>query len=302
MLAGMNVPRKIGLHIGHRLFVPLPLLCRHLRHAHHPWPGPGHGHGAQMRRPGTLGVGCYRRRRCLVDRHESSDPLHSPQCGHRIFAVQQPDIRAHQGAISPTSEFGKRTKSSPLGTIEQPIHPVQIALAAEATFVSPGRSVSPIGPSGPDDRRRRPPSRARRSSKSCRIAWCSTTALYSSSATGPSATKIASCWSTAGRFVRGRRTQRHRAPRHGTADRRGGRKRRARGRNRWYTTRKNRRALASLLASLQPPEFPSFGVFRQVASHLRGNVDGAKDASAGATHGRGDLPRLLNAGTTWLVE
>ena len=37
---------------------------------------------------------------------------------------------------SPTSEFGKRTKSSPLGTIEQPIHPVEMALAAEATFVA----------------------------------------------------------------------------------------------------------------------------------------------------------------------
>ncbi len=35
-----------------------------------------------------------------------------------------------KGQYSPTSEFGKQTKSSPLGTIEQPIHPMQIALAA----------------------------------------------------------------------------------------------------------------------------------------------------------------------------
>lgn len=41
-----------------------------------------------------------------------------------------------KGQYSPTSEFGKVTKSSPLGTIEQPIRPVQIALAAEATFVA----------------------------------------------------------------------------------------------------------------------------------------------------------------------
>ncbi len=41
-----------------------------------------------------------------------------------------------KGQYSPTSEFGKKTKSSPLGTIEQPIHPVEIALAAEATFVA----------------------------------------------------------------------------------------------------------------------------------------------------------------------
>ncbi len=41
-----------------------------------------------------------------------------------------------KGQYSPTSEFGKRTKSSPLGTIEQPIRPIQMALAAEGTFVA----------------------------------------------------------------------------------------------------------------------------------------------------------------------
>jgi 2-oxoglutarate ferredoxin oxidoreductase subunit beta len=41
-----------------------------------------------------------------------------------------------KGQYSPTSEFGKKTKSSPLGSIEQPIHPIVIALAAGATFVA----------------------------------------------------------------------------------------------------------------------------------------------------------------------
>jgi 2-oxoglutarate ferredoxin oxidoreductase subunit beta len=41
-----------------------------------------------------------------------------------------------KGQYSPTSEFGKKTKSSPLGSIEQPINPIAIALAAEATFVA----------------------------------------------------------------------------------------------------------------------------------------------------------------------
>lgn len=41
-----------------------------------------------------------------------------------------------KGQYSPTSELGKRTKSSPAGTIEQPIHPIQLALAAQATFVA----------------------------------------------------------------------------------------------------------------------------------------------------------------------
>ena len=45
-----------------------------------------------------------------------------------------------KGQYSPTSEFGKKTKSSPMGTVEQPINPLNIALAAEATFVA--RSVA----------------------------------------------------------------------------------------------------------------------------------------------------------------
>jgi 2-oxoglutarate ferredoxin oxidoreductase subunit beta len=41
-----------------------------------------------------------------------------------------------KGQASPTSEFGKRTKSTPDGTIDQPMVPPTVALAAEATFVA----------------------------------------------------------------------------------------------------------------------------------------------------------------------
>jgi len=41
-----------------------------------------------------------------------------------------------KGQASPTSELGKRTKSSPDGTIDHPVMPLSIALAAEATFVA----------------------------------------------------------------------------------------------------------------------------------------------------------------------
>ncbi len=41
-----------------------------------------------------------------------------------------------KGQASPTSEFGKLTKSSPTGTIEHPIDPVSFALSSEATFVA----------------------------------------------------------------------------------------------------------------------------------------------------------------------
>ncbi len=41
-----------------------------------------------------------------------------------------------KGQLSPTSELGKVTKSTPMGSIEHPINPVSFALAAEATFVA----------------------------------------------------------------------------------------------------------------------------------------------------------------------
>ena len=41
-----------------------------------------------------------------------------------------------KGQASPTSEFGKRTKSTPQGTIDQPVVPLSVALTAEATLVA----------------------------------------------------------------------------------------------------------------------------------------------------------------------
>lgn len=41
-----------------------------------------------------------------------------------------------KGQYSPTSETGKKTKSSPMGSLDFPINPLSLALAAEATFVS----------------------------------------------------------------------------------------------------------------------------------------------------------------------
>ena len=41
-----------------------------------------------------------------------------------------------KGQYSPTSEIGKKTKSSPFGSIDYPFNPVSLALGAEATFVA----------------------------------------------------------------------------------------------------------------------------------------------------------------------
>ncbi len=49
-----------------------------------------------------------------------------------------------KGQFSPTSEQGKVTKSSPLGTVEYPFSPIALALGAGGTFVA--RSVDVFGP------------------------------------------------------------------------------------------------------------------------------------------------------------
>src|SRR5213076_599241 len=41
-----------------------------------------------------------------------------------------------KGQYSPTSEVGKRTKSSPMGSVDAPFNPISLALGAEATFVA----------------------------------------------------------------------------------------------------------------------------------------------------------------------
>ena len=41
-----------------------------------------------------------------------------------------------KGQYSPTSELGKKTKSSPMGTVEMPVKPCSVALASEATLAA----------------------------------------------------------------------------------------------------------------------------------------------------------------------
>ena len=41
-----------------------------------------------------------------------------------------------KGQYSPTSEVGKRTKSSPMGSVDNPFNPVSVAIGAEASFIA----------------------------------------------------------------------------------------------------------------------------------------------------------------------
>jgi len=49
------------------------------------------------------------------------------------------------GQTSPTSEFGKKTKSTPFGNLEMPINPITAAIMNGATFVARGYSADPKG-------------------------------------------------------------------------------------------------------------------------------------------------------------
>jgi 2-oxoglutarate ferredoxin oxidoreductase subunit beta len=49
-----------------------------------------------------------------------------------------------KGQYSPTSEFGKKAKSTPYGSVDRPFFPLSLALGAEATFVA--RSVDVFQP------------------------------------------------------------------------------------------------------------------------------------------------------------
>ena len=48
-----------------------------------------------------------------------------------------------KGQYSPTSRKGHKTKSSPMGSIEQPLNPLTLALSAEATFVARAMDTDP---------------------------------------------------------------------------------------------------------------------------------------------------------------
>lgn len=48
-----------------------------------------------------------------------------------------------KGQYSPTSEVGKRTKSSPMGSVDEPFNPLTLALGAQASFVARSVDVFP---------------------------------------------------------------------------------------------------------------------------------------------------------------
>ena len=122
---------------GHRLLVALPLLPRHLRAALDPRARPGDRDRARDRRgpicpsgssPATatrLSIGGNH----LIHAMRRNVNLTILLFNNRIYGLTK-------GQYSPTSEIGKVTKSTPMGSVDQPFNPISLALGAEATFVA----------------------------------------------------------------------------------------------------------------------------------------------------------------------
>lgn len=207
-----------------------------------------------------------------------------------------------KGQYSPTSEFGKQTKSSPGGTIEQPIRPVQVALASEATFVARTIFADPthLGQTLEAAARHKGTSFVE-ILQDCRI--------FNEGAFRTMTEKAAK--------EETRILLEHGEPIVFGADKRKGIAERnlaphivdldADGNDESellvHDVTATSPALAALLASLEPPEFPTaLGVFRSVQKPTYDELIMDQIRQFKAARGPGDVDRLLHAGTTWEVR
>jgi len=207
-----------------------------------------------------------------------------------------------KGQYSPTSEFGKTTKSSPLGTIEQPIRPIQLALAAEGTFVS--RTVA----ADPEHMRQTLLAAARHQGTSF-VEILQNCRVFNDGVFDRVAGRSNS--------DEERILLRHGEPiRFGTGGRFGIVERNLEpqvvnlgGDNvserelLVHDAQATSPALGALLAALEPPDFPmALGIFRDINKPTYDTLLLSQIAAAIAHRAHGDASNLLNAVTTWEID
>lgn len=207
-----------------------------------------------------------------------------------------------KGQYSPTSEFGKRTKSSPLGTIEQPIRPIQTALAAQASFVARTLFADPAHLAATLEA-------AARHRGAAFIEILQNCRIFNDGAFDAVADRT--------RAEESRILLRHGQPlRFGKGERFGlvvramepavvdleaepARLPEVLVHNAQSTSP----ALAALLAELEPPQFPTaLGIFRQIERPTYEELLMGQICDAVARRGPPNLQVLLQSGTTWVVE
>lgn len=99
--------RTVYLRVGHRLFVPLPVLYEHVRLSRDSRPGAGYRYRRQGGQSEAVGMAGDRRRRRAGDRRESFHPCRAAQYRHQYPAVQQRDLRTDQRAVLADLEAGQ---------------------------------------------------------------------------------------------------------------------------------------------------------------------------------------------------
>jgi 2-oxoglutarate/2-oxoacid ferredoxin oxidoreductase subunit beta len=207
-----------------------------------------------------------------------------------------------KGQYSPTSEFGKKTKSSPLGTIEQPIRPIQMALAAAGTFVA--RTIA-ADPAHMYDTL----AAATRHQGTSFVEILQNCRVFNDGAFE----EIASRKTAEDERI----LLRHGEPiRFASGDRKGIAVRNlepqivdldagdtSKGELLVHDVKATSPALAALLADLEPPSFPmALGIFRDVERPTYESLMVSQIAATVAQRGQGDAGKLLHAGTTWEVD
>ena len=168
-------PDRIVFVTGHRLRGPLRLLHGHLRDARHPRPRAGARHRRGHLAAGPLGLGGERRRRRPLDRRQPPDPRAAPQRAAQDPAVQQPDLRPHEGPVLAHERGGQGHEVHALRLPGPPVQPGG-ARARRRGHLRGAHAWTPTSSTWPRRCARPRRTGAPRSSRSTRTATCSTTA------------------------------------------------------------------------------------------------------------------------------
>jgi 2-oxoglutarate/2-oxoacid ferredoxin oxidoreductase subunit beta len=207
-----------------------------------------------------------------------------------------------KGQYSPTSAFGQKTKSTPMGVIDYPVNPLVLALASEATFVARSVDSDPKHIGTVIDR-------AARHRGSAFVEVYQNCNIFNDGAFDHFKERDVRSERTVdlehGRpivFAKGTKGIRLNGLRPEVVD--------LGGDSPWtekdllvHDETDPQVTLATLLARMHYPEYPvPLGVFRAIErptyeSMLRDQIESAR-----ARSGPGDLERLINSGETWVVE
>ena len=206
-----------------------------------------------------------------------------------------------KGQYSPTSALGQVTKSTPIGAIDNPLHPLSVAIGCEATFVA--RSI--------DVNIKHLAMVLKRAAEHVGTSFVEV--YQNCNVFNDGAFEYATDRETKSRH--GRRAGARQAddlrqePRQGNSPQRHARPRssswaRASPRTTCCSTTRRRpsRRLAYLLSRMTQPEFPEpIGVFRAVDAP-RYEERLSEQIAAAQKRGKGDLKALFTSGETWTVD